>query len=542
MTGAEFVVSFLQSHGVDELFCYPGVAVLELFDELGKSDINHILVRHEQGAVFAASGYARASGRVGVCIATSGPGAVNLTTGITDANLDSVPLLVITGQVESGSIGRDAFQEADIMGITLPVTKHNYLIKKSSQLCSALEEAWNIASKGRCGPVLVDITKDVLASELENTSASGDAVLPRSRKNSYPLEDALPEIKKAIEESYRPVILAGGGVVSAGASEALSGFAALTGIPVISTLMGMGTVTGKDVNMYGMTGIYGGSAAKTALGQCDLCIAVGCRFSDRTIADFSDFGKRRMIIHCDIDPAEINKNLSADIAVVEDAKRFFLVLTDYMRSNCDIHRDAFELWNTQLRHEKSKHEIVRHETRLSNWEILRTIDQLEAVRRDAIYVSDVGDFQMSAARELEPRYERGFITSGGLGAMGFGLPAAIGASYSAPDGVKNIILLCGDGGFQMSVQELSTLKKAKLPVKIFVFDNSALRMIKNKQDRYYEGRHTDSVFTENPDFELIGKAYGINTVCCGVKERDRLAEIFNEVLDSRENVIVICKV
>ncbi len=541
MTGAEFVVSFLKAHGVDNIFCYPGVAVLELFDALGRSDINHILVRHEQGAVFAASGYARISGRVGVCIATSGPGAVNLTTGITDANLDSVPLLVITGQVESGSIGRDAFQEADIMGITLPVTKHNYLIRNPSQLCNALEEAWNIASKGRCGPVLVDITRDVLEAELGEISPAGKAVLPRSRKNQYPIENALPEIKKAVEESYRPVILAGGGVVAAGASQSLSDFAAMTGIPVVSTLMGMGTVTGKDVHMFGMTGIYGGNAAKSALVQCDLCIAVGCRFSDRTIADFRSFGRRRMIIHCDIDPAEINKNLNADIAVVEDAGVFFSVLHEYMRE-ADIDREAFARWNEQLTAEKSKHEIVLHENRLSNWEILRTIDELEALRHDACYVSDVGDFQMSAARELEPRFERGFITSGGLGAMGFGLPAAVGASFGAPDGVRNIVLLCGDGGFQMSVQELSTLKKAKLPVIIFIFDNSALRMIKNKQDRYYEGRYVDSVFTDNPDFSLIGRAYGIKTICCGVEQRQRLKEIFNEVLDSGENMIVICSV
>lgn len=538
MTGAEYVVKFLKEKNVDTLFCYPGVAVLELFDALGESGINHVLVRHEQGAVFAASGYARVSGKVGVCIATSGPGAVNLTTGITDANLDSVPMLVITGQVDSASIGRDAFQEADIMGITLPVTKHNYLVRDIAQLAGSLSEAWKIASAERCGPVLIDITKDVLAGNM-TSAAAVESPLPRRRRNEYPLDGALDAIKKAIKESYRPLILAGGGVISGGASSLLSKFAAESGIPVVTTLMGMGIVVGRGVRLYGMTGIYGNPAAKTALAQCDLCIAAGCRFSDRTVPDFRRFESSRTIIHCDIDPAEINKNLRADIPVVCGAGEFFGALSE---SGVSPDREALAAWTEQLDAVKTKHVITPHPDRLSNWEIVRALDGLEETRRDAVFVSDVGDFQMSAARELEPQFERGFITSGGLGAMGFGLPAAVGATFSAPEGVKQVILLCGDGGFQMSIQELSTLKKAALPVKIFIFDNSALRMIKNKQLALYEGRLVDSVLTDNPDFGLIGQAYGIDTVRLDVTDRDMLSQKINTLLDAGRSTLIRCMV
>ena len=537
MTGAEFVVDFLKKMNTDTVFCYPGVAVLELFDALGKSDINHVLVRHEQGAVFAASGYARASGKVGVCIATSGPGAVNLTTGITDANLDSVPLLVITGQVDSQSIGRDAFQEADIMGITLPVTKHNYLVKDKHQLRAVLVEAYKIASCHRCGPVLVDITKDVLSAEIEDDGEISTP-LPRKRNNEYTLEKALSDIEKAIRESYRPVILAGGGVVASSCSEKLAEFSKKSGIPVVVTLMGMGLVVGDDVKLYGMTGVYGNRAAQTALWQSDLCIAVGCRFSDRTVSDFARFESSRRIIHCDVDPAEINKNLRADIAAVCDAGEFFDAL-----NSLDARPDAssLELWISQLDALKTKHVIEEHENRLSNWEIVRNLDECAKERGDCTFVCDVGDFQMAAARELEPIFERGFITSGGLGAMGFGLPAAIGASMHS-DGGEQIVLLVGDGGFQMSMQELSTIKKAKKPIKIFIFDNSALRMIVNKQNALYGGNCVDSRLTDNPDFALIAKAYGIDHVTLDVSGREKVKQNIANILKSDAHTIVCCKV
>lgn len=538
MTGAEFVVDFLKKMQTDTVFCYPGVAVLELFDALGKSDINHVLVRHEQGAVFAASGYARASGKVGVCIATSGPGAVNLTTGITDANLDSVPLLVITGQVDSASIGRDAFQEADIMGITLPVTKHNYLVKDKYQLRAVLAEAYKIASCHRCGPVLVDITKDVLSAEVED-DGEVSSPLPRKRMNEYTLEKSLGEIEKAIKESYRPVILAGGGVVASSCSEKLAEFSKKSGIPVVVTLMGMGIVLGDDVKLYGMTGVYGNKAAKTALWQSDLCIAVGCRFSDRTVSDFARFESSRMIIHSDVDPAEINKNLRADIAAVCDAGEFFDALI-----SLDAKPDAssLELWISQLDALKTKHVIEKHEHRLSNWEIVRNLDECAKERGDCTFVCDVGDFQMAAARELEPCFERGFITSGGLGAMGFGLPAAIGASMYGGDGAKQVVLLAGDGGFQMSMQELSTVKKAKKPIKIFIFDNSALRMIVNKQNALYGGNCVDSRLSDNPDFALIAEAYGIDHVTLDVSGRDSVKQKIAEILSADSHTIVCCKV
>ncbi len=537
MTGAEFVVDFLKKMQTDTVFCYPGVAVLELFDALGKSDINHVLVRHEQGAVFAASGYARASGKVGVCIATSGPGAVNLTTGITDANLDSVPLLVITGQVDSASIGRDAFQEADIMGITLPVTKHNYLVKDKRQLRAVLAEAYKIASCHRCGPVLVDITKDVLSSEIDDEGEISSP-LPRKRRNEYTLDRALPEIEKAIKESYRPVILAGGGVVASGCSDKLAEFSQKSGIPVIVTLMGMGIVLGDDVKLYGMTGVYGNKAAQTALWQSDLCIAVGCRFSDRTVSDFARFESSRMIIHSDVDPAEINKNLRADIAAVCDAGEFFDAL---LSLGAKPDASSLELWVSQLDALKTKHFIEKHAHRLSNWEIVRNLDECAKERGDSVFVCDVGDFQMATAREIEPIFERGFITSGGLGAMGFGLPAAIGASMSAGE-AKQVILLAGDGGFQMSMQELSTVKKAKKPIKIFIFDNSALRMIVNKQNSLYGGNCVDSHLSDNPDFALIAEAYGIDHVTLDVSCRESVKQKIADILSSDVHTIVCCKV
>lgn len=538
MTGAEYIIDFLIRRGVDTVFGYPGVAVLELYDALGKSPLRHILVRHEQGAVFAASGYARTSGRIGVAVATSGPGAVNLATGIADAYLDSVPLLAITGQVESSAIGRDAFQEADIMGMTLPVTKHNYLVRDIKNLPRSLEEAYKIALSDRCGPVLIDITKDVLAADIDESIAVKPN-LPRKRENEYPLSDALPQIKSALAASKRPLILAGGGVVSGGASHSLTNFARKSGIPIVTTLMGMGILVGDGVELYGMTGVYGNRAARAALDGCDLAIAVGCRFSDRTVSDFKRFERSRTIIHCDCDPAEINKNCTADIAAVCGADAFLDALSD---AEIEYDRPAIEGWKSSLSPLKAKHVITEHPNRLSNWEILRAIDTLEAERRDALYVSDVGDFQMSAARELEPRFERGFITSGGLGAMGFGLPAAIGASYSRPNGVKNIVLLCGDGGFQMTMPELSTLKAAPLPIKVFIFDNSSLRMIKNAQLRDYGGATVDSALIGNPDFSMIAAAYDIKSAVLDMNDRAALSEKINALLDIEESVIIDCKV
>ena len=541
MNGAEYTVQFLIDKGADTVFGYPGATVLSLYDAIARRPDapRHILTRHEQGAVFAASGYAKASGRTGVCIATSGPGAVNLTTGIADAYLDSTPLLILTGQVDTASIGRDAFQEADIMGITIPITKHNYLVKRVEDLPRCLEEAWRIASDGRRGPVLVDIARNVFEADCPPLRDHASVILPRSRVNAYSLTGQIDQIREAVGSAYRPVLLAGGGVVSARASEKLSAFARASGIPVVTTLMGMGIVLDRTVNLYGMAGMYGSRAANAALAQSDLVIAVGTRFSDRTIGSFSHFARSRTIIHCDIDPAEISKNVTADIGVICGAGRFLDAL---LEAGAMPDPAAIAAWNASLRPLKSRHQITIHPDRLSGWEIMRLLDNAGQRRRDALYVSDVGDFQMAAARELEPLRERGFITSGGLGAMGFGLPAAIGASFAAPDDVRQILLLCGDGGFQMTLPELATLRQAPRPVKLFLFDNSALRMIVKMQDNRFEGRRFASSLADNPDFCQIAGAYGIPSVTIDVTRRDTLARDIDAVLDAPVSTLVHCRV
>ncbi len=532
MTGAEYTVEFLKKKSVDTVFGYPGAAVLDLYDKIFCDDeIEHITVRHEQGAVMAAVGYAKASGRAGVCIATSGPGAANLITGIADAYLDSVPLIVITGQVDVGAIGRDAFQEADIMGMTIPITKHNYLIKDVNLLACSLEEAWRIATSGRQGPVLVDIARNVFAAEVEN-EVDTESVLPRERANAYTIENALDAIKEQIESSHRPLILAGGGVVASGASDILSEFAKKSGIPIVTTLMGMGIVFGEGVKTYGMAGMYGCEKANAALAQCDLLIAAGVRFSDRTVNNFKLFSQSRMIIHCDIDPAEIGKNVNAATSVVADAGEFFKRL---ISADINYNKQSIKVWKKSVEECASEKPIQSESSAFAD-EIITAVAEAAKKNPPVLFVSDVGNFQMRAAVKVVPMCNRGFITSGGLGAMGFGLPAAIGAGYAVRDRISRIAVFCGDGGFQMSMEELSTLKYAKVPTKIFIFDNSALGMIRDIKGR----ENTPSYDLENPDFELIGRAYGIKTEHIDISDREDLQDRISSVLSSEESMIIRC--
>ncbi len=549
MTGAQYIVRFLCQKGIHTIFGYPGATVLGLYDAIAaEPQITHVLTRHEQGAVFAASGYAKASGIPGVCIATSGPGAVNLTTGIAEAYLDSVPLLIFTGQVETGSIGRDAFQEADIMGITIPVTKHNYLIKTAEALPRCLEEAWRICTQGRRGPVLIDIARDILDGEIE-VPQTIDAVLPRKRSNDYVLSSQLGALRRAIAGSFRPLILAGGGVSADGASTLLATFAAESGIPIVTTLMGMGiridraTERGlcRPPHLLGMAGRYGNHAANEALSQCDLLLAIGTRFSDRTIPDFAAFSRSRTIIHCDIDPAEISKNVQADIGITCSATVFLEALLSMQRESAlSASSKTWDAWNAQL-HAAFSRPTYEHVGKLKVGEVMQEIDTLEEELQDAVYVSDVGDFQMTAARVIEPRFERGFLTSGGLGAMGFGLPAAIGTSFSASSQIRQIIAFCGDGGLQMSIAELATLHAAKRPIKIFLFNNHALRMIEQMQDQRYERRIASSL-EDNPDFEMIGAAYGLPVVRLDQNSRETLSDTIRQILRCDQSMLVHCLV
>ena len=537
MNVSNHIVSFLAGKGVTHVFGYPGSAVLPLYDALSRDPrLTHILARHEQGAAHMACGYARMSGRPGVCLATSGPGAANLICGITDANLDSVPMLILTGQVDTGSIGRDAFQEADIMGMTLPVTKHNYLVRDAEQLPDLLEEAWAIASSGRRGPVLIDLSHDVLTAELADPTAHPSR-LPRVRPNPYPPELVLPRIREELESHYRPLILAGGGVVASGASEELSLFAEKTGIPVVTTMMGMGIRMNGSRRPLGMTGQNGTPAARTALDQCDLLIAAGVRFSDRTVSNFTRLETSRMVIHCDIDPAEISKNVRAELAAVCEAKEFFERL-----NACDLHlnRERIAAWSASLDAARKKHDLTLPENRLSSREIMRHIDELVSDAGDTVYVSDVGNVLTTAAIELEPRLPRGFIASCGLGVMGFALPASIGASFALPAEARRIVTLAGDGGLQMTLQELALLKTAPCPVKLFVFDNHALGMIQKLQRRCYNGNLFASELADNPDFVMLAQAYGLPAVRLSVSDRPRLHDILHDILCSDETLLVHC--
>ena len=551
MTGAQYLVQFLISRGVSTVFGYPGAPLLEVYDEIRaagetaaaalkdplKAPLRHILMRHEQGAAHAACGYAKACGRPGVCLATSGPGAINLVTGIADAMLDSVPMLCLTGQVDTAEIGRDAFQEADIMGITIPVTKHNYLVRDPRVLRQTLSEAWELCSTGRPGPVLVDIAHDVLAGELPEDDPgirpAESAARRPERGIDISLKTQLGKIVSELRHAYRPLILAGGGVVSGGASASLSAFAERYSIPVALTLPGMGLVLSSGVNVLGLAGRYGTDAANAAMDQCDIVIAAGCRFSDRTVSDFDRFGRSHFIIHCDIDNAEISKNVPADLPVLSDAGEFFSTLLD---AGIDIDSAAVKSWSAQLEGIKaeSKAPPKKPEGSLSCDEVLCAVDEVCHSMGGCLYIADVGSHQMTAARRLEPLFERGFITSCGLGAMGFALPGAVGASYAVRDAgrediCRRIVCVCGDGGFQMTMQELATLKNAPVPVKLLIMDNRSLGMIAEYQRSGFGGRLFASEL-DNPDFAGIGRAYGIESVSCGISDRSDLKRIISGII------------
>ncbi len=500
MTVSEYIIQFLKEKGVKTVFAYPGANVLRLYGQLCESGIRTVLTRHEQGAIHAAAGYAKATGEAGICIATSGPGASNLITGIADANLDSAPLLVITGQVPSRYIGRDAFQEADILGITIPVTKHNYLVTDAQEVPRDLEEAWRVANTARCGPVLVDITSDLFDTPLSDSAFDFECLLPRKRTNHYPLAEAENKISEIIASSYRPLVLAGGGVVLAGASDELSEFCKKTGIPCVVTMMGKAIPDSGFDNLLGMAGRHGNTCANTVLDQCDLLIAVGCRFSDRTVNDFEAFSRSRTIIHCDIDPAELNKNLKVYLPVCADAKDFLSSLCHMSENLPEGCRERFESWYT-------KTPPVYHGI---GDEVYKMLAKYENENPGSCIVTDVGTIQTESARLISVKRQRAFITSGGLGAMGFGLPAAIGASFAledkGTDSSARVMVIAGDGGFQMTLQELGILFECPVPVKIIVMNNRALGMVKDME----KGAGGKYCLGDYPDFSLVAKAYGVS--------------------------------
>jgi len=502
-TGAKILVESLQREGVEIVFGYPGGVVLPIYDELYDSSLKHLLVRHEQAAAHAADGYARASGKVGACLATSGPGACNLVTGIATAYMDSIGIVAITGQVPTNLLGNDAFQESDITGITLPVTKHNYLIKDAKDVARTVREAFYIAGTGRPGPVLIDIPKDVSTGLVEKVEYP-ETVSLRGYNPTY--KGHRRQIEKAIEliaAAERPVIYAGGGVIASNASAELTELATVLSIPVTTTLMGIGCIPGDHPLNLGMLGMHGTEYANFAITESDLLLAIGVRFDDRVTGNASKFAPNAKIVHIDIDPAEIGKNKRVDVPIVGDVR---LVVKDMLALIKKA--GAKDAWMKRVKHWKQHHPLkYKKDGKLHPQYIIQQLSEL--LKGDAVIVSEVGQNQMWTAQWFTFRHPRTWITSGGLGTMGYGFPAAIGAHFARPD--VPVFDIAGDGSIQMNIQEMGTAAANRIPVKIAILNNMYLGMVRQWQELFYDRRYS---FTELPpvEFVKIANAYGIDGV------------------------------
>ena len=534
--GARILLECLSRLGINEIFGYPGGAVIPIYDELYNfKEIKHYFARHEQGAVHEADGYARSTGKVGACLATSGPGATNLVTGIMTAHMDSIPLLVITGQVSSSLLGKDAFQESDIVGITVPITKNNYLVQDIKDLPRILKEAYYIASTGRPGPVLVDIPRDIQLQEIPYDEFN------KIYENDFTLEGYNPvyeghkgQIKmaiKMIKDSKKPLIIAGAGILKAHAYEELKEFVEKTNIPVAMTLLGLGSFPGNHELALGMIGMHGTTYANYAANEADLIIAAGMRFDDRVTGNPQKFIPNAKIIHIDIDPAEIGKNKLIDVPIVGDLKN---VLTDLNEKAPKVSHDE---WLKQIKKWKKDYSLIYRKTKddiLIPQEILSEIDKI--TKGNVIVATDVGQHQMWAAQFLTFNNPYSILTSGGAGTMGFGLPAAIGAQVANPN--KKVLAVVGDGGFQMTFQELMLIKEYNLPVKIFIINNSYLGMVRQWQELFHEKRYSSVDLSYNPDFIKIGEAYGIKSI--QLTNKKDLKKHLKKILESDEAVLVEC--
>ena len=498
--GARALIKSLEAEGVDTIFGYPGGVVLPIYDELYESSIRHILVRHEQAAAHAADGYARATGRVGVCLATSGPGATNLVTGIANAYMDSIPIIALTGQVVTSLIGNDAFQEADITGITIPITKHNYLIKDANDLPRVIKEAFYVASTGRPGPVLVDIPKDVSAGLMEFSYP--DKVQLTSYKPTFaghPLQ-----IKKAcelIEKAERPVLYVGGGAITANASEEVKQLAEAIMAPVTTTLMGKGAFPEDHPLSLGMLGMHGTKYANYAIIDCDLLIAIGARFDDRVTGKIESFAPSAKIIHIDVDPAELGKNKVVDVPIVGDARAILKKLLSMLK----VRLPKTAEWNQKIAAWKKEYPLD-YDKKCSELKPQCVVQAINELVKDGIFVTEVGQNQMWAAHYIRCKRPRTFISSGGLGTMGFGLPAAIGAKVGCPD--KEVWDIAGDGSIQMNIQELATAVSNDIPVRVAILNNEFLGMVRQWQELFYNKRYSYTSMKGQPNFVKVAEAYG----------------------------------
>ena len=531
ISGAEIMVKCLELEGVEIAFGYPGAAICPFYDFLYRSGIRHVLVREEQNAAHAASGYARSAGKPGVCIATSGPGATNLITGIATAYMDSIPLVAITGQVNSELLGRDVFQEADITGACEPFTKHSYLVKRAEDLPRVFKEAFHIASTGRPGPVLIDVPVDVQQAEIPEFHYPEKAQIigykPRTQGHAMQIRKAA----QAIAQAKRPILCCGGGVVLAGAREELIAFAKKSGIPVCATMMGIGVVPMDSPHYLGMIGMHGRTSANRSMKEADLVVLCGARVGDRAVSAPQQIAEKALVIHIDIDPAEIGKNMPVDIPIVGDIRQVLRALTEEVENNVP------QEWLDRTLEYKNSYP-ARGEAQENSVEPRVFIRDLSAMMEEnAILVADVGENQIWCARNFNVKEGR-FLTSGGLGTMGYSVPAAIGAKLAKPH--RQVVAVCGDGSFQMSMCELGTLCQEGIAVKIIVMENGVLGMVKEFQDRLYGRRHMATVLNGNPDFVQLAQAYGIPAA--RAESNAQAKELARRMLDEPGPFLLVCRV
>ena len=530
-TGAQIVIECLLEQGVDTIFGYPGGAILNVYDELYKySDkITHYLTSHEQGASHSADGYARATGKVGVVMATSGPGATNLVTGLATAYMDSVPVVAITCNVGCSLLGKDSFQEVDISGITMPITKHNYIVKDVNKLADTIREAFYIANSGRKGPVLIDIPKDVTAQKCEYKYKEPEEILPATEYKESEIKKAISLIKK----SKRPYVLAGGGVISSGASEQLAEFVNKVNAPIGNTLMGISSYPVSEKLFTALVGMHGTKASNFAMTKCDLLVAVGCRFSDRVLSNVKTFIRDKKIIHIDVDPAEIDKNVPSTTSLIGDAKLILETL------NANIEQKSNDEWvETVLEWKKPfPHQEPVTAEALTPEYIMKSIG--DKAKEDIIITTEVGQNQMWAAQYYDYVNPRTLITSGGLGTMGFGTGASMGAQIGCPD--KRVVCISGDGSFRMNLNELSTIREYNIPVIIIIMNNQTLGMVRQWQTLFYKQRYSQTTLdTRGPDFKKLADAYSIKGFV--VKTKEEFESAIKDALSEREPVLIDAKI
>ena len=537
LTGAQIMMKVLKEEGVETIFGFPGGVVIDLFDELAKTDIRRVLVRHEQGAVHAADGYARASGKTGVCLVTSGPGATNTVTGIATAYMDSIPMVVFTGQVPTQLIGNDAFQEVDIVGITRPCTKHNYLVQSTKEFPRIIKEAFYLARSGRPGPVLVDIPKDVTKEIVDYTPIK--EIRLKSYNPTY--NPNMKQLRKAIDlikEAQRPMIFAGGGIILSGAAAELTEFARKTQIPVTASLMGLGAFPGTDPLWLGMIGMHGTYRANMSTGACDLIVSIGVRFDDRVTGKTDAFASQAKIVHIDIDPTSIRKNVPVTIPIVGDCKTSLRHLNELIdEAGLEDIAAKRKKWLAQIEEWKSTKPLAyKQQDTIKPQFVVEKIYEL--TKGEAIITTEVGQNQMWAAQYYHFNQPNHFITSGGLGTMGFGLPAAIGAQMACPD--KLVIDIAGDGSIQMNIQEMATAVQCCLPVKVAILNNAYLGMVRQWQELFYDKRYVCTDMDCAPDFVKLAEAFG--AVGLRASKPEEVEAVLKEGLSVPQPVIMDFKV